>query len=404
MIKRIEKSKAEGKIVAPASKSAAHRALIIASMCNGQKSVIKGITPCEDVLATIDCLRALGAKIEYDGDSATVIGIDFTKAYPKETLNCRESGSTLRFLIPFAMLSGNEVIFVGSERLMERPQVVYDKIAKEYGLKFINDGKSITVKGPLTAGEYFIDGSVSSQFITGLLLALSPLNGDSKIIINRALESRPYLDLTISAMAEFGVRVYNDTDWSFLIFGGQEYKGKEITVEGDWSGAAFMEAFNHIGGKVKIDGLNDESCQGDRVCGRLFDKLDAEFAEINIENCPDLAPILFSLAAIKHGGKFFGTKRLKIKESDRAEVMRQELSKFGAELLIKENSVTVSRRELHFPTERLCGHNDHRIVMSLAVLCSLYGGEIEGCEAVSKSFPDFFEILDALKDGTNEAL
>ena len=167
-------------------------------------------------------------------------------------------------------------------------------------------------------------------------------------------------------------------------------------MEGDWSGAAFLEAFNHIGGKVKINGLNEESRQGDRVCKDLFDRLDKGFAEINIEDCPDLAPILFTVAAVKNGGRFVGTKRLKIKESDRAEVMKEELSKFGAELIIEENSVTVYKRELHRPDERLYGHNDHRIVMSLAILCTLYGGEIDGCEAVNKSYPDFFRDIKIL--------
>lgn len=395
MTRRIEKSKAEGKVTAPTSKSVAHRMLICASMCQ-RESRIDGIPSCEDVLATIDCLRTLGVKIEYDGYSATVYGIDFTKAKPCGVLNCRESGSTLRFLIPLAMLSESEVVFVGSERLMERPQGIYEKIAKEQGLTFVNDGKSITVRGPLPAGEYFIDGSISSQFITGLLLAFSTLSGDSKIIVNRVIESRPYIELTTFAMAQFGVRVYNDTDWSFFIFGGQEYKERHLSVEGDWSGAAFLEAFNHIGGAVVIEGMNEESRQGDKICRELFKKLDEGFCEINIENCPDLAPILFTVAAIKSGARFTGTRRLKIKESDRAEVMKAELAKFGAELLVEENSVTVYQKELHAPTSLLCGHNDHRIVMSLAVLCSLYGGEIEGCEAVAKSYPSFFEDIKSL--------
>ena len=402
MIKKIEKSKAAGRLNAPTSKSVAHRMLIAAALCKGQRSVIHGITPCEDVLATIDCLKALGAKIEYDGNTAVVLGIDILSATPSGALNCRESGSTLRFLLPLALLSGNEVVFTGSKRLLDRPLVVYEKIAKEYGLTFINDGKSITVKGPLTAGEYFIDGSISSQFITGLLFAFSTLSGDSKIIINTAIESRPYVDMTVSVMRDFGVKVFNDTDWSFYIFGGQEYNARELTVEGDWSGAAFLEAFNHIGGQVEIRGMNENSPQGDRVCKELFKRLDSGFAEINIESCPDLAPILFAVAAYKNGGKFIGTKRLKIKESDRAAVMKEELAKFGAELLIEENSVTVSGKALHSPTERLSGHNDHRIVMSLAVLCTLFGGEIEGCEAVSKSYPDFFEDIKSLGIKHNE--
>lgn len=395
MRKVISKSKAEGSVSIPSSKSIAHRMLICAAMCQGE-SRIEGITECEDILATIDCLQKFGVKIEYDGSSALVHGIDFTRALCKEPLNCRESGSTLRFLIPLAMLSGNEVKFTGSKRLLSRSQRIYEQIAKEFGLTFKNDGDEITVKGPLTAGEYFIDGAVSSQFITGLMLAFSTLSGDSKIIVNRKIESRPYVDMTMAVMRNFGVKVYLDTDWSFLIFGGQEYRAKNLLVEGDWSSAAFWEALNHIGGKVTIDGVCEDSLQGDKICKKYFSLLDSGFAEIDISNCPDLGPILFTLAAIKNGGRFTGTKRLHDKESDRVAAMKNELSKFGAELIVEENSVTVCKGELHAPTEILSGHNDHRIIMSLAVLCTVFCGEIDGCEAVSKSYPNFFEDLKSL--------
>ena len=374
----------------------AHRFLILSAMCEGKTSIIRGITPSEDVLATIDCLSAMGVKIEYDGGCAKVFGIDFSKAKPTEPLNCRESGSTLRFLIPIAMLSGNEVRFVGSERLMARSQSIYEGIAKDEGLLFRRDIDSITVKGPLRAGEYFIDGSVSSQFISGMLMALSTLSGDSRIIVNSKIESEPYVDMTVAAMADLGVRVYREDDYSFFMFGGQNYSAKDVEVEGDWSGAAFLEAFNHIGGNVKICGMNESSLQGDRICKELFSMLDEGCPEIDISNCPDLGPILFTLAAIKNGGKFIGTKRLRDKESDRIEAMRSEMTKFGAELFVEENSVTVIKRELHAPSERLYGHGDQRIVMSLAVLCTALGGEIEGCEAVKKSYPDFFKDIESL--------
>lgn len=374
----------------------AHRLLILASVCKNRTSYIRGITPSEDLLATIDCLRGFGVKIEYDGECAIVSGIDFSLAKPTEPLNCRESGSTLRFLIPLALLSGNEVVFTGSERLMERPQSIYERLAKEEGFTFRREKNTITVCGRLRAGEYFIDGNLSSQFITGLLIALSTMRADTKIIFNTPIESRPYVDLTLWAMRQYGVRVYCDTDWSFLIFGAQEYRASDLTVEGDWSAAAFIEAFNHLGGKVTLCGLNEQSLQGDKICKEYFTALDNGYCEIDISNCPDLGPILFTLAALKNGAKFTGTRRLSDKESDRAKVMKTELSKFGAELLVEENSVTVCRRELHAPTEILCGHNDHRVVMSLAVICSVLGGEIDGCEAVTKSYPAFFEDIKSL--------
>jgi 3-phosphoshikimate 1-carboxyvinyltransferase len=395
MKKYVSKGRAEGVVCPPPSKSVAHRLLICAAMCQGE-SRIEGIPSCEDVLATIDCLRALGVKIEYDGSCAIVSGIDFTKAVPSGPLNCRESGSTLRFLIPLAMLSGNEVKFIGSERLMARPQTIYETIAKEEGLTFKRESDSITVCGPLRAGEFFIDGNVSSQFITGLLLALSTMSGDTKIIFNTPIESRPYVELTVAAMAMFKVRVFYDTDWSFFIFGGQEYQANNLSVEGDWSGAAFIEALNHIGGRIIIEGVSEDSLQGDKICREYFSRLDSGFCELDISNCPDLGPILFTVAAMKDGARFTGTRRLRDKESDRIAAMKCELEKFGAELIVDDNSVTVRKRELHAPTESLYSHNDHRIVMSLAVLCTLYGGEICGCEAVSKSYPDFFKDLLAL--------
>ncbi|MBO7196679.1 MAG: 3-phosphoshikimate 1-carboxyvinyltransferase [Clostridia bacterium] len=392
----INKGQARGRVSVPPSKSIAHRLLICAAMCCDGESLIRNLPSCEDVLATIDCLSALGVKIDYDGKDAKVIGVDMTTAQASEPLCCRESGSTLRFLIPIAMLSGHPATLQGSERLIARPQDVYEQLFKECGLKFSKSAESISVCGKLEAGEYFIDGNVSSQFITGLFLALSTLSGDSKIIVNTEIESRPYVDMTIAAMRKFGVKIFPDTDWSFYIFGGPEYKSRDIAVEGDWSAGAFLHALNCLGGKVKVDGLDKDSIQGDKICIKHMSKLNKGYAEIDITNCPDLGPILFAVAAAKHGAKFVGTKRLRDKESDRIEAMKAELEKFGAELIVEENSVTVVRHELHAPSATLYGHNDHRIVMSLAVLCTLYGGEIEGCEAVNKSYPEFFDHLMAL--------
>lgn len=391
----IEKGTARGEIIAPASKSMAHRLLICAAICEGE-SCIDRLPSCQDVLATIDCLRAMGVKINYDGERAIVRGIDFANAKPNGALYCRESGSTLRFLIPLALLSSEKICLAGSEKLISRPQGIFEEICHNEGFLFNKESDKITLQGKLSAGEYRLRGDVSSQFITGLLFALSTLKDDSKIIITTKLESRSYVDLTISAMSEFGVKISWENDYTLMIKGGQKYTPTRLAVEGDWSGGSFIDAFNHLGGSVEIQGLNQGSLQGDRVYREYFNALDLGFTEINIEDCPDLAPILFTLAAIKNGGKFIGTRRLKIKESDRAEAMKSELSKFGADIIVEENTVTVNKTELHTPTEKLFGHNDHRIVMSLAVISSIFGGEIEGCEAVSKSYPDFFKDISTL--------
>lgn len=395
MIAKIEKSRAVGRVSAPPSKSMAHRLLIAAAMCEGE-SRIDGISSCEDVLATIDCLRALGVKIDYIGDSVTVVGIDFKKAVAAGTLPCRESGSTLRFLIPLALLSGERATFSGTKKLISRPQGVYEDICQNQGLIFEKGEDTIIVGGPLCGGEYRVRGDVSSQFITGLLFALSALDKDSRIVITTKIESRPYIELTRSAMSAFGVEVFWENDSTLYIRAGQRYSPKNLSVEGDYSGAAFIEAFNYLGGEVEILGLYDDSLQGDAAYREYFRLLDGGAPEINIEDTPDLAPVLFTLAAIKNGATFLGTRRLEIKESNRALAMKQELSKFGAELVIEENRVVVKKSKLHAPSERLFGHNDHRIVMSLSVIASVFGGEICGALAVAKSYPDFFEEIKKL--------
>lgn len=388
-------SKAHGKVTAPASKSMAHRLLICAGMSEGV-SVIRGISHSEDMLATLDCMRALGIKCERDGDTVTVQGIDLRKALPQTPLCCRESGSTLRFMLPLALLSGNETTLCASEALMRRPMGVFEALCKEHRLLYKQSEQSITVKGPLGSGNYTIVGNVSSQFISGLLFALPLLEGDSTLNIIPPIESRSYIDLTISALNEFGVEVKWIDEHTLFIRGDQRYTAHDSTVEGDYSNAAFLDAFDLFGGNVTVDGLAPDSIQGDKVYKQYFKMLCEGAPTVNIGNCPDLGPILFAVAAAKHGGVFNGTKRLKIKESDRAASMAQELKKFGADVTVYDDSVIVRPTEFHAPTEMLLGHNDHRIVMSLSVLLTLTGGSIDGAEAVSKSFPDFFDYLEKL--------
>ncbi len=392
MIVKISAGRAEGSILAPPSKSMAHRLLICAAF--SEKSTVKGIEYSEDVLATLDCLRALGATVETDGDTVTLGGLSAERFPQNAELLCRESGSTLRFFIPICLLSESKITLRGSERLMERPQSVYEKICKEQGLTFCRDGQSIVVKGPLCAGEYSVAGDISSQFITGLMFALSCLSGDSVINIVGKTESRSYINLTLKALADFGVTV-KESDGKYYIKGGQKFCSREITVEGDYSNAAFFDAFNVLGSEVFIEGLREDSLQGDRVYKQLFSRLGGS-EEIDLSDCPDLAPVLFALSAYVGKTVFTGTRRLKIKESDRAEAMRDVLSSFGVRVDIAENSVTVWGGAITPPSEPIFGHNDHRIVMAAALLLSLTGGEIYGAEAVSKSLPNYFERLKSL--------
>ena len=392
---RIKPGRARGSVKAPPSKSMAHRLLISAAMCDGV-SRVSGVSGCEDVLATLDCLAALGIKTERNGDTVTVYGKSFCDIEPTDALRCRESGSTLRFMIPPAMLSGKTTVFYGAEGLMRRPMSVYEKLFSEHSLTYISDGKSIVVKGPLLGGEYTLVGNVSSQFISGLIFALPSAKADSRIRITPPLESRSYIELTLSAIRKFGVRAEWEDEHTIFIPGRQKFTPADVTVEGDYSGAAFTEALSLFGGEVTVEGLNPDSIQGDRVYRRYYGMLSAGIPTIHIGDCPDLGPILFAVAAAKFGGVFDGTRRLKIKESDRAAAMAEELVKFGASVKVYDDTVVIYPRELHAPSEILRGHNDHRIVMALAVLLTQTGGEIEGAEAVAKSYPEFFEHLSAL--------
>lgn len=391
---KIDPSIPQGTIAAPPSKSMAHRLLICSGLASGT-SVVHGIAPSHDVLATLDCLSSLGASYTVDNDTVTITGINPASS-PAAELYCRESGSTLRFIVPVCLMSGNEYTLHGSDTLLKRPMSVYEDICREQDIMFQNDGASIRLAGCLKAGKYRVKGNISSQFISGLLFALPLLEGDSTITIAPPIESCSYINLTIHALSQFGVEVKWSDERTLYIKGGQHYAPREVSVEGDYSNAAFFAAMNFMGGDVTIDGLSEESLQGDRVYARFFDMLSRGTPTVHISDCPDLGPVLFALSACKNGGVFTGTARLKIKESDRAAAMAQELEKFGVSVRVDDDSVVVYPADFHAPTEPLLGHNDHRIVMALSVMLTLTGGEICGSEAVAKSMPDFFEALQSL--------
>ncbi len=389
----IKKSKAMGSVTAPPSKSVAHRALICGAL--SAKSEINNIEYSNDILATLDCLKALGASVVKVESCVTVGGLNVLGCNSAK-LDCRESGSTLRFIIPLCMLSGANITLMGSERLFERDLSIYEEIAHKNDIAFKKDKSSLTVCGKLKSGNYKIAGDISSQFISGLLFALPLLSGDSTLEITGNYESEPYVDLTIKELNDFGVKI-EKCDRIYKIKGGQSYKACNKSVEGDYSNAAFLDAFNMLGGCVEVFGLNADSLQGDKVYLEMFKALKQGERRFDLSNCPDLAPVMFALASVFGGAHFTGTRRLKIKESDRAAAMAAELAKFCVALDVCENSVTVHGGILKTPSKTLCGHNDHRIVMALSLLCSVTGGKIEGAEAVAKSFPDYFEKIKSLK-------
>lgn len=389
---KILPSKTSGEVSAPPSKSFAHRYLI-GSVLSCGKCVIKNIADSDDISATLSCIEQLGGSVTKDGNIVTVIPTN-EKQIENAVFDCKESGSTLRFFIPVVLATGaKNCTFLGSERLLARGIKEYEKLFENSDVKIKSDEKSIEVNGTLSAGNYEISGEVSSQYTTGMLFALSVLDGKSTLKITGNAESRAYVDMTIKVLKDFGADITEPEKNFFEINGKGRLSPGEFTVEGDWSNAAFLIALSRLVGTISVSGLNENSVQGDRFCTAAFDALDGENAEIDLKDCPDLAPILFSYAAYKNGGKFINTRRLRVKESDRANVMAEELKKFGANVKVYENSVEIEKTQLKPPIVPLCGHNDHRIVMALSVLAVVFGAEIDGAEAVNKSYPDFFRVI-----------
>ncbi len=384
----------KGTVNAPPSKSMAHRYLIGAAVSR-EICHISGVDYSEDILASMDCLKALGAEINTHNDTVIVHPANFMNA-EKPVLECRESGSTLRFFIPLALCLGKEVTLKGSTRLLERPLDVYEELCRENRFMFEKTENAVTVCGNLKSGQYKIRGDISSQFITGLIFALVYLNQDSEIQIIPPLESRPYVNLTISALKAFGAEVAFSDAYTIAVKKAHLHAFSGRT-EGDYSNAAFLDACNYIGSEIKISNLLPDSLQGDKVYKAYFEKLAAGTPTLDLSDCPDLGPVLIALAALKNGAVFTGTDRLKEKESDRGKAMHAELKKLGGGLVFGDNMITVPKQELTYHGDILDGHNDHRIVMALCVILSKIGGEISGVEAVKKSYPGFFE--DILKLG-----
>mgnify|MGYP003290756936 CR=1 FL=1 len=390
----ITPSQIKGEVTAPPSKSMAHRLLICAALSEG-KSVISNIAYSEDILATLDCIKAMGAEVEIKDNTVSICGI-LPFSVGESTYNCRESGSTIRFFIPISMLSEGISLFTVCGRLCERPMEVYEKIAAEKGIYYCTGEDGIFVGGSLSSGTYTVRGDISSQFISGLLFALPLCDGDSVINLEGKAESRSYIDMTLSAMSSFGVKAEWKSEGALYVKGGQKYKACNISVEGDYSNAAFLDAFNLVNGNVTVNGLFENSLQGDRVYKDYYSLLEKGAPVLDMGNCPDLAPVIMALACELNGATLKGTKRLKLKESDRGAVMAQELSKLGAEIDLYEDEIIIHKSELKKPEAVLSGHNDHRVVMSLSVLMSKYGGVIESADAVKKSYPDFFSVIGSL--------
>ena len=367
-----------GTVTPPPSKSQAHRLLICAALA-GEGSVIHNLADSQDIRATRRCLAELTTN---------------RRTLPE--LDCGESGSTLRFLIPIALALRGGGVFTGQGRLMERPQKPYFDLFDEKGIRYERKDNVLTVEGRLTPGEYRLPGNVSSQFFTGLLLALPLLDGPSAIIPTTPLESEGYIGMTLDAMHEFGVDIASTRSLPphYLISGGQKYRGAEVTVEGDWSQAAFWYAANCLGCTVDVRGVSQYSTQGDRViescCLELSQPGDTE---IDRSGCPDLAPPVAAAAAVRQGTtRLVNAGRLRIKESDRLAAITAALNALGARVTEHPDSLTIYGQDsLTGGTVDCC--NDHRIAMMAAIAATRCREPVTllGAECVAKSYPDFWE-------------
>ena len=391
----------------PSSKSLSHRALITAALATGV-SKIDGVAISKDIEATMRAMSALGASFTVNGNTITVKGAG-SLLKSDGVVDCGESGSTLRFLIPLFALLEKETVFTGHGKLMERPQSVYEELFEKQGLQFEKDGSFLKVKGPLHGGYFSLPGDVSSQFFSGLLFALPLCKEDSVIEILAPFESSSYVNLTIEALRKAGVQATLKDD-ILHIPGNQTYHSFETTVEGDDSQMAFYAEMALIHqAEVEVGNVSHDSMQGDHIIiafacqsgakvietdkGYLFAGGHGKAITADLSNCPDLGPALFALATQLEGTSVFtGCGRLRIKESDRIACMEEELRKLGCDISSKGDRVTVKGKTELNRNVILHGHNDHRIVMALAVLASISDGcIIEDGQAVSKSYPHFFD-------------
>lgn len=390
-----------GVVTPPPSKSQAHRVLIAAALAEGQ-SVISNVAFSQDIRATIACLGELGAEFSQAGNTVTVRGMGANAmspnrrmAYPR--LDCGESGSTLRFLIPIALATRGGGIFMGHGRLMERPQGPYETLFREKGIFWEQKDGTLTVQGLLEPGEYRLAGNVSSQFFTGLLYALPLLGGPCALVPTTPLESEGYIHMTLEALGRFGVEfpatLSLPPQWHTP--GGQTYAPADVSVEADWSQAGFWYAARLLGGAVETAGMNAASLQGDAAIARYAaDLAGAGDVDIDVSQCPDLVPPLAAMAALRGGRRtrLTNAARLRMKESDRLTAVAATLNALGAR-------VTEGSDFLEFQgVETLTGgtvdsFHDHRIAMMAAIAATRSAGPVTltGAEAVEKSYPDFWE-------------
>ena len=422
---RLLKSRLNGTVKVPPSKSMSHRAIICAALGSGT-SVIENIDYSDDINATIDAVVALGAVIDKDKNKLTISGIyrEDSIINPVRAIDCNESGSTLRFIMPISLLFDGMTKFVGKGNLGKRPLDTYFDIFKEQGIKYhsVENDLNMIVKGVLQPGEFNLPGNISSQFITGLLFSLPLLDGDSKINISTRIESKGYIDLTLDCMKDFGIEIENKDYKEFIVKGNQKYISRNYRVEGDYSQAAFYLAADALGSNVTISDLKNNSLQGDKEVIDILERMGAKFIVdrndikckveeelastiIDASQCPDIIPVISLVATLAKGRtEIVNASRLRIKECDRLKAVATELNKLGAKIVEKENGLIIDGVDELKGGVQVWSWKDHRIAMTLAIASTRCKNPIEltDYDCVAKSYPGFFEDFKMLGGNVDE--
>ena len=409
---RIKSKKIEGTVSVPPSKSMAHRAVICAALAKG-KSIISNLDLSDDIIATINAMKSLGASIEDLGNKSFLI--DGSKTFENKeddiVVDCNESGSTLRFIVPISIAKENKVKFVGRGNLGKRPLDIFYEIFDRQKIDYSCEKNvlNLDINGKLKGEIFKVAGNVSSQFISGLMFTLPLLENDSKIVITTELESKGYLDLTLAMLKSFGIEVINKEYKEFIIKGKQEYNAFDYEVEGDYSQAAFYLSAGAIGNKVAIKNLDLYSLQGDKEVIKILEDLgnrlvienkalsikqcEEEESIIDGKGCPDVIPVITVVAALTKGTtKIINAGRLRIKECDRLHAITTELNKLGANITEFEDGLVIEGVETLKGGE-VSSYDDHRIAMSMAIASTRCEEDLilENPACVSKSYPNFWE-------------
>ncbi|MEE0966319.1 MAG: 3-phosphoshikimate 1-carboxyvinyltransferase [Bacilli bacterium] len=411
-------TKIKGNVQIPPSKSLAHRAIICASLARG-RSIVRNVEYSKDIKATISCMKELGTIIFEHED---YLEIDGTTTFFKNKceMNCEESGSTLRFMIPISLVDFANVHYTGKGQLGKRPLDVYYKIFDSQKIPYLykENVLDLYIQGKLSSDEFYIPGDVSSQFISGLLFALPLLEGDSIIHITSPLQSKGYIDLTLQMLNQYGIEVeYKDND--FYVKGNQSYKPCDYTIEGDYSQAAFYLVAGALNNDVVLEGLNLKSLQGDKEAIEILERMGCEFigadngykivckeliaTDIDASQCPDIIPVIaLACANAKGSSRIYNAKRLRIKECDRLSATVEVLKQLGINAIEKDDEMIIDGGEV------LGGHvssyNDHRMAMMEAIASTVAMNDIiiDNKECVKKSYPSFWEHFKMLGGKTNE--